>query len=97
MPAGKSIILVAWEQLDDAVDEIMELTARKPADPLNQADINHDLAIAKAAARGKAEILALLTVPHFRNAEAVSLESGRRYQARKAGDTTYVTPGSVAS
>lgn len=97
MPAGKSIIQTAWEQLDDQVLEIIELTplveeCRRTNRPDLAGNIDKLIA-AKARARGKAEILALLTVPHFTTADQVSEESGRRLVAIQRGDASYRTPG----
>lgn len=90
---GKSIIEQGWEQLDSQVDEIMALTAKAQAlEPAKAGEYTGRIAVAKAAARGKAEILALMTVPHFRTTEEVSTEAGARWKARQAG-TPHVTPG----
>jgi hypothetical protein len=77
-----TIIEQAWTQLDTEVDEIMALTTKVGR---GEHDFEYDLAFAKAAARGKAEILALLTTPFFTTADEISAEAGRRYQARQAG------------
>ena len=88
---GKSIIERAWEQLDAQVDEI--LTLASDSDVNINPTLANALEVAKARARGKAEVLALLMVPHYPTADAVAEEAGRRAAARQAGDGTYRTEG----
>lgn len=94
MPAGESILTIAWRQLDETVDQIVALGVAG-ATP----EAQYDLDQLKAAARGKAEILALFMVPHFvdadgnPSADAISEEAARRYTARVTGNAEYKTAG----
>lgn len=88
----------AWEQLDEATDEIVRLKGQiqemeriaRPAYMI--ATSERDLALVKAKAMGKAEILALIMPAPLHNPEAISQEAGRRWQARQRG-VAYETPG----
>lgn len=82
--AGKSILEQAWNQLDHAVEQIVSMQ-KNP-------DLKTSLAEVKSAARGKAEIIALFMVPHFRTADDVSREAMRRYKLKQAGEEV-ITPG----
>jgi len=88
MAAGESILTIAWRQLDETVDQIVALGVAG-ATPEQQYDLDQ----LKAAARGKAEILALFMTPHFADADAISAEAARRYTARVTGDADYKTAG----
>jgi hypothetical protein len=91
MHEQKSVIRQAWEQLDEQVDEIMELTAKAEAAGFDKV-IEVALERAKARARGKAEILALIMAPYYESAEEISAEAGQRWAARKNG-TEHTTKG----
>jgi hypothetical protein len=96
MPAGESILTIAWRQLDETVDQIVaQQQAVKALDPTKPdlTDTVDVLIQLKAAARGKAEILALFMAPHFADADAISAEAARRYTARVTGDADYKTAG----
>lgn len=98
MPAGPSIIEQAWTQLDATTDQIFATKARldveseragtSPEQAVFLAKLKHDLEILKAAAKGKAEILALLCHPKFPDQAAIAKEAGRRYRERQAGATS---------
>ncbi len=93
---GKSIIEQTWEKIDSRVDEIMALNAKvRELDEAKAPDMKgyiDRLAFAKGAATGLAEVLALMTVPHFRTPAEISTEAGERWKARQAG-VPHVTPG----
>lgn len=84
-------IRAAWAQLDVATDEIVRLMAlikkmEAVAEPAYMiAGFENDLALEKAKARGKAEILALIMPAPLNTPEAVSKEAGLRFQARQQG------------
>lgn len=85
----------AWAQLDVATDEIVRLTTLIrviEADRGETASFQHDLAMEKAKAMGKAEILALFMPPPLHTPQAVSVEAGQRYSARQRG-VKHETPG----
>lgn len=88
MTAGESILTIAWRQLDETVDQIVAATSDATTDASRDR-----LSSLKAAARGKAEILALFMTPHFADADAISEEAARRYTARATGDADYRTAG----
>jgi hypothetical protein len=90
MQEQKSVIRQAWEQLDEQVDEIMELTTQIRAH--YQPVLSARLETAQARARGKAEILALIMAPYYESAEEISAEAGARWAARKNG-TEHTTKG----
>jgi len=90
-------ILKAWQQLDVATDEIVRLSAliRQMTDagdlePIR--DFERDLALEKARARGKAEILAIIMPAPLNTPEAIGQEAGLRFQARQQGQERK-TPG----
>lgn len=97
---GLSAIQKAWEQLDAQVDEIVALAPLVDAERLLRGDQataavwakRRQLAEMKAAARGKAEILALIMEPIFTTADEISTEAGLRYDARRRG-VEHHTPG----
>lgn len=96
-----TLVEQAWAQLDAQVDEIMTLAPQVEAEKdIYGAGLDYGagqrraaLDVAKARARGKAEILALFMAPHFTTADEISQEAGNRYQARQTGNTTYTTKG----
>lgn len=88
MPAGESLLMIAWRQLDETVDQIIDAENSRDLETRTET-----AELLKAAARGKAEILALFMAPHFDTADAISEEAARRYIARVAGDATYKTAG----
>ena len=85
MNAGPSIIIRAWEQLDEQVAEIYQMAPKvEELRASNTPDLTGilDRAIAaKARARGKAEIQALLMAPYYQTADEISAEAMRRYNA----------------
>jgi dsDNA-binding SOS-regulon protein len=83
MHEQKSVIRQAWEQLDEQVDEIMELTAKAEA-------AGFDKVIEVALERAKAR--ALIMAPYSESAEEISAEAGQRWAARKNG-TEHTTKG----
>lgn len=89
----------AWEQLDEATDEIVRrqthLNSMISAPEQGPAVVDRfraELDLVKARARGKAEILALIMPAPLHTSEAISQEAGRRWQARQRG-VAYGTPG----
>lgn len=87
----------AWEQLDGATDEIVRLSetiqaAKANSDWETVRTFDRDLALEKAKALGKAEILALIMPAPLNTPKAIGQEAGKRYQARRAG-VKYETPG----
>lgn len=83
-------IRAAWAQLDVATDEIVRLMTtieqmKQAGDLLPIPKFEQDLALEKAKARGKAEILALIMPAPLNTPEAVSKEAGLRFQARQQG------------
>lgn len=95
-----SRIRKAWAQLDVATDEIVRLNGliqkmSQPdvsENPDTVASFMRDLALEKAKAMGKAEILAILMPVPLDTPAAISQEAGRRWQARQQG-VSYETPG----
>lgn len=77
----------AWKQLDDEVDAIAELAAKAA----QAHEFEYDLTFAKARARGKAEILAVVMDIGWplawkgATADDISAEAGRRATMRRAG------------
>lgn len=87
-----TIIETAWAQLDEQVAEIMELNAgqgraRQQDNEDEVVRYSRDLAIARARARGKAEILALLMRPYYSTADEVAAEATRRWDLLRRGET----------
>lgn len=90
MNAGPSIIEQAWAQLDAQVDEIYRLGDEAnqyglDGDPGLAEETYREMLVAKARARGKAEILALLMAPYYATADEISVEAAARAQARATG------------
>lgn len=87
----------AWKQLDVATDEVVrlmklikEMEAAGDREPIRSFEA--DLALEKARARGKAEILALIMPAPLDTPEAVSKEAGVRWSCRQQG-IPHETPG----
>lgn len=97
-----TLIQQIWQQLDDEVDQIVELSRRHaeaqaanprtPTSVVDASDLFHEVSIAKARARGKAECLFLLMSPVYPTVDAIAEESSRRKHYRDAGQP-YVSPG----
>lgn len=93
----------AWGKLDTAVTELIEgnyppvttiVSADDDGGGVNQTEVEHpEKTRLKGVCRGMAELLAIFMEPNFTTADQISAEAKRRYDARKAGDTAYVTPG----
>lgn len=93
-----TLVQQAWQQLDDQVDEIVNLTHRLGSEPatlrgvIDTGDLVQQIAVAKAKARGKAEILFLFMEPHYASVDAIAEESSRRKHYRDTGQP-YISPG----
>lgn len=91
-----SQLIEAWEKLDSAVIELIEgnyppevrLDARDNPEEFE----NPEKIRLKGICRGQAEVIALFMGTNFPDADAVSAEAARRYNAKKAGEE-YYTPG----
>lgn len=84
-----TILGEAWEQIDAEVKSIYEMIERlHGAEPDEVSELEEELSIRKARAKGKAEILALLMTPFFETADQISEEARLRYL-----DPTRDTPG----
>lgn len=92
--AGKTILDLAWEKLDAAMDVIM--TTEEPshwiadedphphnADPVGIADEWHTWGDVRGYARGLAEAIALITDVYHPNLEDVRDEAMARWEARQ--------------
>lgn len=94
----KTVILICWEKLDVVMDELMPLAAQSKLDPLGPGHLTAEgwarLDQVKAKARGMAEIMAVWSAPHFRDADAIAHEAAARWQARQAGEERH-TRGTV--
>lgn len=82
-----TLVEKAWAQLDAEVDQIAAEAAKAPT-----AESEAHIALLKARARGKAEILFLFMSPHFNSVDEIAVEAARRKQYRDAG-AEYTSPG----
>lgn len=89
-----SILEKCWIKLDATVTELME--GKYPPLEVDLPDtdfLEHpEKTRLKGVCRGMAEVIAEFMSPHFKTADEVSTEAGKRYKAKKAGEP-YETVG----
>lgn len=85
--AGHATVLERlWAELDTTMDSLMNVASVPNAD-------GRQVELIRTKARTQAETLAMLMSPFFNTADEIAREAKKRYDARKKGDTAYVTPG----
>lgn len=83
VPAGRSLLEQAWEELDRAYEYMLSCTQPHQADEINAT---------REYMRGMSTILLLWMSPHITSSQDMAREVVKRKKARDAGEV-YETPG----